>query len=134
MSRESIFAGLSVGLLVAIVILVVAPAESPPTADDVPPNTTSVAPSLPSPTSPEPPVTVEPADSGAAVEPVVQQEVRVTDDDTVVLVDLRTRETIWESRPMTDPTLLRVGGGTLSVRSGEHSVVLSMVDGTQLPP
>lgn len=120
-------------LLGALVLMFLADSTSAPQSNDPQPAVPTIA---PAPTRPPPSLAVDSNEQtvDSIREPVPQGEVQLTNDDTVVLRDLQTREIIWESRPFTNPELLRVGGGTLSVTSAGNRVILSLIDGTQLPP
>lgn len=81
------------------------------------------------------PIADEPALPPATfVEPDREMEIRITERDTVVRVEPWTGRVIWESREFLDPKLVSVDPNTVTIDSNGNRLLVSLTDGTLLPP
>lgn len=80
--------------------------------------------------------TVDPPTAPARyTEPDREVEVAVTDDNTIIRQEPWTREVIWESRPfLADVEIIRVDLNTVTIEYSGTRLIVSLTDGTLLPP
>ena len=133
-----VLSGFATVCLVAA-LLTIGRAAKPPLDSQVvaPENTTAPTTQAPTTEAPEP-EEESPASTSEPptlfVEPDREIEVLVTERDTLVRVEPWTGRLIWESRPFTDLELVSVDPNTVTAMSRGNRLVISLTDGTLLPP
>lgn len=121
-----VVAGAGVVLLTGL-MLIVASATRPSIEEATPPLPTLESEIARAIVEPPPP-------TATYVEPDREIEVLVTERDTLIRQEPWTGRVIWESRPLTEPKIVSVDPNTVTVDSRGNRLVVSLTDGTLLPP
>lgn len=68
------------------------------------------------------------------VDPDRELEIFLTDEDTIVRLEPWTRRLLWESRPFRDPQIVSIDPNSVTIDSAGNRLIVSLTDGTLLPP
>ncbi len=68
------------------------------------------------------------------VDPDRELEIFLTERNTIVRLEPWTRRLLWESRVFRDPRIVSIDPNTVTVDSAGNRLIVSLTDGTLLPP
>ncbi len=122
---------ITVAVALAIGLLGVAARQQPPAATIAVPSTVAELPNSRSPTTT---TTTSIAPPPTWIDPDREVEIFLTDEDTIVRLEPWTRRLLWESRPFRDPQIISIDPNSVTIDSAGNRLIVSLADGTLLPP